>query len=150
MRGCIVASFAIICPLLALEPPSQSRPSLWPRPSPQPTIQQDVDKRPFTNDPTGGGLSVDGVDEPLRAGTMLTVAFPTAMVPPDRIDVEGSESPIEVSPSLDTDFIWRTQSQGELMVKAPLIPAESYRFRLREGIRDLSGNPLPVDAWGLR
>ena len=149
MRSFIVASFAIICPLFALEPPSQSRPSLWPRPSPQPTIQQEVDKRPFTKDPTGGGLSVDGVDEPLRAGTMLTVAFPTAMVAPDRIDVEGSESPIEVSPALDTDFIWRTQSQGELVVKAPLIPAESYRFRLREGVRDLSGNPLPVDAWGL-
>jgi hypothetical protein len=61
------------------------------------------------------------------------------MVPTDRIDVEGPESPIEVSPSLDAHFIWRTQ-EGELMVKAPLIPGESYRFRLREGIRDLSGN----------
>ena len=139
MRGLIAAGFATICPLLALEPPSQSRPSLWPRPSPQPTIQQDLDKRPFTNNPTGGGLSVDGAEEPLRPGTVLTIAFPTAMVPPDRIDVEGSESPVEVSPSLDTQFIWRTPSQGELMVKAPLIPAESYRFRLREGTRDLSG-----------
>ncbi|HEY6675459.1 MAG TPA: hypothetical protein VIZ87_01645, partial [Terrimicrobium sp.] len=148
MRGFLVAGFAIVCPLLALEPPSQSRPSLWPRPSPQPTIRQDVDKRPFTNDPTGGGLSVDGAEEPLRPGTLLTVAFPTAMVPPDRIDVEGSESPIEVSPSLDAHFIWRTQSQGELMVKAPLIPGESYRFRLREGTRDLSGNSLQVGAWG--
>ena len=149
MRGLIAAGFATICPLLALEPPSQSRPSLWPRPSPQPTIQQDVDKRPFTNNPTGGGLSVDGAEEPLRPGTVLTIAFPTAMVPPDRIDVEGSESPVEVSPSLDTQFIWRTPSQGELMVKAPLLPAESYRFRLREGTRDLSGNPLEVDAWGI-
>ena len=149
MRGFILASFAIVCPLLALEPPSQSRPSLWPRPSPQPTIQQEVDKRPFTKDPTGAGLRVDGVEEPLRAGTTLTVAFPTAMVPPDRIDTEDSESPIEVSPALDTEFIWRTQSQGELVVKAPLTPDESYRFRLREGARDLSGNPLPVDAWGL-
>ena len=149
MRGLIVAGFATICPLLALEPPSQSRPSLWPRPSPEPTIQQDVDKRPFTNNPTGGGLSVDGAKEPLRPGTMLTVAFPTAMVPPDRIDVEGSESPVEVSPSLDTQFIWRTPSQGELMVKAPLLPAEAYRFRLREGSRDLTGKPLEVDAWGV-
>ena len=149
MRGLIVAGFATICPLLALEPPSQSRPSLWPRPSPQPTIQQDLDKRRFTNNPTGGGLSVDGADEPLRLGTVLTIAFPTAMVPPDRIDVEGSESPVEVSPSLDTQFIWRTPSQGELMVKAPLLPAESYRFRLREGTRDLSGNPLEVAAWGI-
>jgi alpha-2-macroglobulin len=148
MRSFLVAGFAIVCPLLALEPPSQSRPSLWPRPSPQPTIRQDVDKRPFTNDPSGGGLSVDGAEEPLRPGTLLTVAFPTAMVPPDRIDVEGSESPIEVSPSLDIHFIWRTQSQGELMVKGPLIPGESYRFRLREGTRDLSGNSLQVGAWG--
>jgi alpha-2-macroglobulin len=148
MRGFIGVFLAIACPLLALEPPSQSRPSLWPRPSPQPTIQQELDKRPFTNNPTGGGLSVEGAEELLRSGITLTITFPTPMVSPDRIDVEGSESPIEISPSLDIDFTWRTQMQGELMVKAPLIPGESYRFRLRQGTRDLNGEPLPEAAWG--
>jgi alpha-2-macroglobulin len=149
MRRLLLAGLAIAGPLLALEPPSQSRPSLWPRPSPEPTIRQDVEKRPFTNNPSAGGLSVDGTEEPLRPGTLLTITFPTAMVPPDRIDVEDSESPIELSPSLDIHFTWRTQSQGELLVKGPLIPAESYQFRLREGTRDLSGKSLEVSAWGL-
>ncbi len=148
MKVFIAAGFAMVCPLLALEPPSQSRPSLWPRPSPQPTIQQDLDNRPFASNPTGGGLTVEGIEEALRPGTLLAIVFPTAMVPSDRIDVEGLESPVDISPPLDADFIWRTQSQGELMVKAPVIPAQSYRFRLRDGVRNLSGNPLEVDAWG--
>ena len=71
MRGFILASFAIVCPLLALEPPSQSRPSLWPRPSPQPTIQQEVDKRPFTKDPTGAGLRVDGANVTIASNVKI-------------------------------------------------------------------------------
>ena len=150
MSRLALALLAVICPLLALEPPSQSRPSLWPRrPSPQPTIQQEIDKRPFTNDPKGAGLSVDGAEDALRASTLLTITFPTVMVPPDQIDVEGVQSPIEVWPALDMDFIWRTQSQGELVVNGPLLPAQSYRFGLREGTRNLNGDLLEVAAWGL-
>ena len=149
MRRFLIPFFAVVGPLLALEPPTQPRPSLWPRPSPQPTIQPETGERLFTNNPKGGGLSVEGAEEALRPGTILTIAFPTVMVPTDRIDLEGAESPIDVSPSLDVDFIWRTQSQGELVVKAPLIPAQAYRFRLREGVRDLAGNALEVAAWGV-
>jgi alpha-2-macroglobulin len=148
MRRFATLFLAAISSLLALERPSHRRPSLWPRPSPEPAIQENIDKRPFTNNPVGGGLSVNGAGEALRPGSLLTITFLTAMVPPDKIDVEGEQSPVEVWPSADVDFIWRTQSQGELIVKAPLIPAQSYRFRLREGTRDLAGDPLPVAAWG--
>ena len=68
------------------------------------------------------------------------------MVPSDRIDAEGVQSPVEIWPSLNADFIWRSQSQGELTVKGPLIPGQSYRFRLREDERDLTGSPLPAAA----
>ncbi len=149
MRRAALVLLAAIPFLLALEPPSRKRPSLWPRPSPEPVIQEEVDKRPFINNPTGGGLSVDGAGDALRPGTFLTIAFPTAMVPADKIDVEGVPSPVEISPSLDVDFIWRTQSQGELMVKGPLIPAQSYRFRLRDGLKDHASDPLQGAAWGI-
>ena len=94
-------------------------------------------------------MSVDGGEDALRVGTALTITFPEDMVPPDKIDAEGIESPIDASPALDVDFVWRTQSQGELTVKGPLIPGQSYRFRLREGARDLAGNPFHPDTWGL-
>ncbi len=84
----------------------------------------------------------------LRAGTTLTITFPTNMAPPDRIDAEGVESPVEIWPLLDADFIWRSQSQGELTVNGPLIPGQSYRFRVSEGAKDLTGNPLQANAWG--
>ncbi len=149
MRRAALVLLAAIPFLLALEPPSHKRPSLWPRPSPEPLIGEEVEKRPFINNPTAGNLSVDGAGDALRPGTFLTIAFPTAMVPADKIDVEGVQSPVDISPPLDVDFIWRTQSQGELMVKGPLIPAQSYRFRLRDGLKDHAGDPLQVAAWGL-
>ena len=149
MRRAALVLLAAIPFLLALEPPSHKRPTLWPRPSPEPIIQEELDKRPFANNPTGGGLKVDGAGDALRPGTLLTIAFPTAMVPADKIDVEGVQSPFDISPSLDVDFIWRTPSQGELIVKGPLIPAQSYRFRLREGTKDHASDPLQVAAWGL-
>jgi len=148
MRRFVLLLFAAVPALLALEPPGRKRSSLWPQPVPEPTVQVEVDKRPFTNEPSGGGLSVDGVEEALRPGTLLTIAFPTAMVPPDKIDAEAAESPVDVWPTLDADFVWRTQSQGELSVKGPLTPGQPYRFRLREGTKDLAGNPLQTIAWG--
>ena len=43
--------------------------------------------------------------------------------------------------STDVDFVWRTQSQGELLVKGQLIPGEAHGFRLKEGTKDLKGDP---------
>ena len=144
MRRLVFLLFAAISALMALEAPGQEEPSLGPVPEPN----AESDKRPFTNDPNGGGLSVGGIEDALRPFITLTITFPTDIVPPDKIDAEGVESPIEVWPSLDADFIWRTQSQGELTIKGPLIPGQSYRFRVREGVKDLTGNPFQADAWG--
>lgn len=148
MKRLAIVLLLLIPPLLALEPPSHKRPSLWPQPSPEPTIKLEVDKRPFTNNPSGGGVNVDGAGDALRPETLLTITFPTAMVPPDKIDAEGAQSPVDIWPTLDAGFIWRTQSQGELTAKAPLIPGQSYRFRLREGTMDLADEPLQTAEWG--
>ncbi len=112
------------------------------------TSPAENDKRPFVNNSNANTLSVDGVEEVLRTGVILTITFPTAMVTPDKIDAEDLESPIDIWPSLDATFIWRTQSQGELSVRGPLIPGQSYRFRLKQEAQDVTGNPLQADDWG--
>ena len=135
--------FAAIPVFLALEIHGQEAPALVPEPA-----LDEADKRPFTSDPNADGLSVEGIEDTFRAGATLTITFPTDMVAPDKIDAEGVESPVEIWPSLDADFIWRSQSQGELTVKGPLIPGQSYRFRVSGGAKDLKGNPLQANAWG--
>ncbi|HEY5706630.1 MAG TPA: alpha-2-macroglobulin family protein [Terrimicrobiaceae bacterium] len=139
MRRLLFAAFSA---LVALETPGQEGPSSAPKPN------VEADERPFTNDPNADGVSADGVEDALRAGSALAITFPIDMVPPDKIDAEGLESPVEVRPSLDADFIWRTQSQGELRVKGPLIPGQTYQFRVRESTKDLAGNPFQAGAWG--
>jgi hypothetical protein len=99
-------------------------------------------------DPRAGGLAVEGIEEGVRAGSTLTITFPIEMVPADRIDAQGVQSPVEISPALDAGFTWRTQSQGELTIEGPLIPGQSYQFSLREGTKDVGGNRLSADAWG--
>ena len=136
--------FAAISVFLAFESHGQEGPAL----APEPATLDEADKRPFTNNPKGDGLSVEGFEDTLRAGTTLTITFPTDMVPSDRIDAEGVESPVEIWPPLDADFIWRSQSQGELIVTGPLTPGQSYRFRVSGDAKDLTGNLLQADAWG--
>jgi alpha-2-macroglobulin len=116
--------------------------------APEQTALIDNDRRPFVNNPNGNGLSVDGFEEALHSGAILTITFPTAMVTQDKIDAGDVESPIDIWPSLDADFIWRTQSQGELIVRGPLIPGQSYHFRLRDQAKDATGRALQANEWG--
>lgn len=144
--------------LLALENPGRKPPaspfSLKNPPSfrgagqPQGDFQADEDPRPFTNDPTGGGVTVEGTEETVQPFTTVTVIFPSAMIPPDQIDVAGVESPVEIWPALDTEFVWSTPTQGYLTIKGPVLPDQTYRLRLREGLQDADGAALPTDAWG--
>ena len=69
------------------------------------------------------------------------------MVTPDKIDDEETESLVDIWPAR-CGFRRRTQSQGELLVKGQLIPGEALRFRLKEGTKDLKGDPLEASAEG--
>lgn len=149
---------AAAAPLLAFEPPGQKKSvpvTSAPVPASQPAAAAPValqipdDPRPFHDDSTAGGMSVEGTEEPLRSDNSLTIIFPSEMVAPDRIDAEGSASPVVIWPAVDAEFTWSTQSQGYLLVKGPLIPGQTYQFRLREGLKNLKGEALPVEAWGV-
>ena len=127
-------------------------PSATPAPTP---LAFAPDPRPFTDAPDALGISVEGgeneedpEDNSLTRYTEFRVQFPEAMVAPDRIDATDAPSPIVAWPDLDAEWTWRTQSQGVWRVKGPLIPGQSYRLRLREGLAPLSGQPLAVNEWG--
>ncbi len=113
-----------------------------------PKFQVPEDPRPFTNNPEGAEISVEGLQEELRPFTTLTVIFPTEMVGADKIDAPAAESPIVIWPPVNAEFTWSTQTQGYLTVNGPLMPDQVYRFRLREGLVDAAGVALPVDQWG--
>ena len=132
---------------LALEtPPHRAAP---PQTAAAPTpAAPAIDPRPFGNEPAAGGITVDGTDGDLTSDHVITVSFPAEMVAADRIDAEDSVSPVVIWPALDAKFTWRTQSQGDLSIKGPLIPGQTYRFRLSEGLRNLGEEVLPADAWG--
>lgn len=132
-------------------------PALAAAPTPMPPLQLPEDRRAFRDAPDALGIqleSSEGEDEDedtvsgLTADTELTVLFPEAMVPPDRIDAEDSESPLAVWPDVDAHWVWRTQSQGVWTVKGPLVPGQDYKVRLREGLKTLAGAALATDAWG--
>lgn len=158
MRFALGIFFATTAGLLALEnpgrkpPPSpfalKNPPAFREAGEPKSAFEPGEDSRPFANNPTGGGLSLEGAEETVQPFTTVTVTFPAAMVASDRIDEPGVESPVVVWPPLDTEFVWSTPTQGYLTFKGPVIPAQTYRLRLREGLQDAGGVALPADVWG--
>jgi len=139
---------ASISTTLALEPPKPKRATATPTVVPQPEMVLPEDSRPFVNTPTGGGLAVEGLDSELVRFTSYSVTFPTDMVAADKIDAENLESPIVAWPELDISIVWRTLTQADIFAEGPLIPNQTYRFRLKEGVKDLAGHPLATDKWG--
>ncbi|MEX1119680.1 MAG: alpha-2-macroglobulin family protein [Terrimicrobiaceae bacterium] len=107
-----------------------------------------ADERPFVVAPEALGISVDGLEEPLAPFTYLSVQFPEDMVSADQIDVEGVVSPLVFWPEVDLEFTWQTPSRGDLLVKGPVMPAQTYKLRLREDLQNAGGTQLTVDQWG--
>ncbi len=151
MKRALFLLLASATALLALESPRRrdATPTTTPAPVrnlPEFTIPEDT--RAFTNNPEGAGVSIDGLDEELRPLSTLTITFPVDMVGADKIDAEDAESPIAIWPPADVDFVWSTQTQGYLTINGPLIPGQTYRFRLREGLAGAGGAALPAGVWG--
>jgi len=166
LRFLIPALLAAALPgVIAMEPPPAAKPSptATPAPSASPTavfptppapLTIPDDTRAFKDAPDALGITVEGGesedenDNSITATTEFTIQFPDAMVAPDRIDVESSDSPVVLWPDLSAKWIWRTQSQGTWSVNGPLIPGQAYRMRLRDGLKNLAGESLDTAAWG--
>ena len=94
---CLLCSFLLALSTLLPLGASENDPASA-SPPPERTALADNDERPFVNNPNANGLSVDGFEEALHSGAILTITFPTAMVTQDMIDAEDVESPIDVGP----------------------------------------------------
>lgn len=130
----------------ARQPPAAEKEERAPVPPSE--LALPADNRPFVNAPDAGGVTADGLDETLGTGTSLVITFPNEMVAPDKIDAEGAVAPIVFWPPLDTGFTWTTPTQGTLNVNGPIVPGQTYRLRLREGLADAGGRALPTGEWG--
>jgi len=107
------------------------------------------DLRLFTNDPAAGGVAISPQDGKIEPFASFSITFPSDIVLPDKIDAEGAESPVVAWPPLDATFFWRSPASGDWMVTGPRIPGQTYRLRLREGLKALDGAALPSGEWGV-
>ena len=125
-------------------------PSVSPTPLPPPPVFEiPEDTRLFTNDPEAGGVTISPADGKIEPDASFSITFPTDIVTPDKIDAEGAVSPVVAWPPLDATFFWRSPAEGDWQVTGPRIPGQTYRLRLREDLKALSGAALPVGTWGI-
>ena len=149
--GFLVALWAVAPLAVALNVPTQKRDlpeKSGPRVEPVPELHLPEDPEPFTGNPTGAGLEVNGLEQALVPYSFLQFTFPEPMVDAGEVDVPADESPVIFWPDLDVEFVWRTPTTGDLFVRGPIIPGQIYRLRLRAGLSDMEGRPLPVEEWG--
>lgn len=124
--------------------------SVTPSPLPPPALFEILeDTRLFNNDPEAGGVTISPADQKIEPFASFSITFPTDIVTPDKIDIEGAEAPIIAWPPLDTSYYWRSPAEGDLQITGPRIPGQTYRFRLREDLKALDGSVLPTSTWGI-
>jgi len=128
--------------------PAAPPPTVSPLPLP-PVFQIPEDTRLFTNDPKAGGVTISPEEGTIDPFGSFSMTFPADIVASDQIDAEGAESPVIAWPPLGDKFYWRSPASGDWFVKGLRIPGQTYRLRLREGLKALDGSALPIGTWGV-
>ncbi len=81
----------------------------------------------------------------LSPESTIEVIFPTPMVAKERIGTTEAEAPVVVTPALAGSFQWTSTRSGHYrLTEAPKFNA-SYDFKLRSGLKDLTGRSLATD-----
>lgn len=102
-----------------------------------------------TPQPDAGGVTLDLPENgKIEVGTSLSVSFPSAMVGADKIDLGGESSPVNFSPALAGEWFWKSQTDGEFTVKAPITPGQTYLASLDPKLHDASGAAVAPQGWG--
>ena len=93
-----------------------------------------------------GGVVVDPNEGEIQPGTTLTFTFPVEMVPADRLDVPNQPLPFSSEPTLEGEFLWKSQTEGVFTVRG-VIAGSTYHLKLAPGLSDLSGKPVSEPDW---
>src|SRR5437899_12923536 len=68
--------------------------------------------------PDAGGVLIEPSEGEIAAGAELTITFPNEMVGTDKIDMSEQPSPFVSEPKMEGGFLWQSQTEGVLTVKA--------------------------------
>jgi uncharacterized protein YfaS (alpha-2-macroglobulin family) len=88
--------------------------------------------------PNGGEIAPNAV---------VTISFPGPMVPADHIDLGGQAWPVKVTPALDGTFLWKSQTEGQLVVGS-VVAGATHHFTVVPGLKDVTGQPVSSDVAG--
>ena len=78
----------------------------------------------------------------LSPASTIELIFPTPMVAKDRIGSRESDPPLTVRPELKGTFEWVSTRSGLYRLTENPKFSTSYEFRLREGLKDLTGSTV--------
>ncbi len=99
--------------------------------------------------PAAGGVTLEvPANGKIAADTSLSVSFPAAMVGTEKIDLAGEPCPLRFDPPVTGEWLWKSQTDGEFLVKTPVTPGLKSTVRLTANLRDLLGAAVAPEGWG--
>ena len=96
--------------------------------------------------PDAGGIVIEPSQGNITPGDEITITFPTAMVPADRIDVGDQPRPFVSEPKIEGTFLWKSQTEGVFTVRA-VVPGAHHRLTLAPKLADAIGKIIDAQGW---
>lgn len=86
--------------------------------------------------------------ETLNPSATLELRFETPMVDKARVGSVEKESPLIGDPAVTGEFKWTSTRSGQFRFTQPPAFATTYKFQLREGLKDAAGKDVEVEEFG--
>jgi alpha-2-macroglobulin len=107
---------------------------------------EDEEESASNTNPDAGGVVIDPSQGNIAPGDEITITFPNAMVPTDRIDVGDQTCPFTSEPKLEGTFLWKSQTEGVFTVRG-VVPGAHHRLTLAPKLADASGKQVNAPDW---
>ena len=107
---------------------------------------QDEEDASSNTKPDAGGIVLEPSQGNITPGDEITITFPSAMVPADRIDVADQTCPFVSEPRVEGTFLWKSQTEGVFTVRA-VVPGAHHRLTLVPKLADAAGKQINAPDW---
>ena len=111
-----------------------------------PAIGRADEEESSNTKPDAGGIVIEPNQGNISPGNEITITFPVAMVPADRIDVADQPPPFASNPKLEGTFLWKSQTEGVFVVRA-VVPGAHHRLTLVPKLADAMGKSIDAQGW---